>query len=115
MMRASRSYWRRRRRFERNDRPRWSDIPEEAEISFDDDDLTEDYDRLGMMMKIDAMPRVWRDLVNEHGFTPVINAMARTNDVAAVKGSLELRRERRQLDYAYPGSFDNSRMMEVSF
>lgn len=65
---------RRRERFFRDDRPRWQDLPEEPEVDPDDDN-PEDYDRFGMMMRIDSFDRAWRDLINEYGFSRVISLM----------------------------------------
>lgn len=65
---------RRRERLIRDDRPRWQDIPEEPEVDPDDDN-PEDYDRFGMMMRIDSFDREWRDLINEYGFSRVISLM----------------------------------------
>ncbi|WP_210250357.1 hypothetical protein [Bradyrhizobium betae] len=73
-MLARSSTRRRRDRFARDDRPRWQDIPEEPDVDLDDDN-PEQYDRLGMMMKIDGLDRAWRDLINEYGFSRVISLM----------------------------------------
>lgn len=86
---------RRHERFVNDDRPHWQDIPEEPEVD-PEDDSPEPYDRLGMMMKIDAMPRAWRDLINEYGFTRVISLMADGHQPKSAGQLLALRRQREQ-------------------
>lgn len=83
-----------RRRRERFDdrRPRWFDIPEEV----DPDDDDGDYDRFGMMMKIDTFDRAWRDLINEYGFTHVLNFMQQTSDANRAADMLARSRAARQ-------------------
>lgn len=87
---------RRRERFMRDDRPRWQDIPEEPEVDLDGDEPIEAYDRLGMMMKIDALDRTWRDLINEYGFTRVISLMGDGHGPKAAAQLLAQRRQREQ-------------------
>lgn len=81
----------RRERFE-DRRPRWFDIPEEA----DPDHEASDYDRFGMMMKVDGYERPWRDLINEYGFTHVLNCMRHTSDANRAADMLARARVARQ-------------------
>lgn len=68
-----RAYFRRRRAIENDPhRPRWFEVPEDP----DPDDDPPEYDRFGMMMKIDQMEKPWRDLINEHGFSWAMKAKA---------------------------------------
>ncbi|WP_445222246.1 hypothetical protein ACKWRH_21565 [Bradyrhizobium sp. Pa8] len=85
----------RRERFVRDDRPRWQDIPEDPEVDPDDDN-PEDYDRFGMMMRIDGLDRAWRDLVNEYGFSRVISLMGDGHHPKTAARLLAARRQREQ-------------------
>lgn len=87
----------RRRRLSNDDRPKWQDIPEEPDP---DDEDTEAYDRLGMMMKIDALDRAWRDLINEHGYTAVVHCWETSHDPKAAARMLKMRHELRQRELA---------------
>lgn len=115
---AARPY--RRRRVEQDTRPHWYDIPEDPDLELDEDgELIVDpsnYDRLGMMLKIDDMERAWRDLVNEYGFSLVHKARQTCGDhVASVTQLLKRTRESRQLDYDNPHSFDPQNGIEAMF
>jgi hypothetical protein len=90
---------RRRARFARDDRPRWQDIPEEPEVDLDEDPGA--YDRFGMMMKIDSMPREWRDLINEYGFTRVMALMVDGHKAKTAAKLLAAWRSRTQGDVAW--------------
>ena len=80
----------RRRRDERaGRRPRWFEVPEEP-------DEDPDYDRFGIMMKVDQFDRGWRDLVNEYGYTPVVKVMFQTADAKAAANILAQQRANRQ-------------------
>ena len=96
MIRRGRQFWRNQRD---DHRLRWFEIPEDP----DPDTVGDDYDRLGMMMKIDTLDQPWRDLINEHGFTPVIKLMFETS-IEGARVALDRRREMRQRELAH-GSY----------
>lgn len=98
LIRRGRAYWRNQRD---DHRLRWFEVPEEPDP---DADNADDYDRLGMMMKIDTLDQPWRDLINEHGFTPVIKLMFEVRDVEQATQALNRRREMRQSQLAH-GSY----------
>lgn len=92
---------RRRERFAQDNRPRWQDIPEEPEVDpFEDN--PEDYDRLGMMMRIDGLDRAWRDLINEYGFSRVMSLMGDGYQVKSAARLLAARRQSEQGQGAVP-------------
>jgi hypothetical protein len=86
----------RRRRGRPDDRPRWQDIP----LDPGPDDPETEYDRIGMMMKIDVLDRAWRDLINEHGFTAVVHCWESTSDPKAAARMFKARHEYRQRELA---------------
>lgn len=86
-----------RRRLAADHRPRWQDIPEEPEP---DASCEDDYDRIGMMMKIDALDRAWRDLINEHGYTAVVHCWESTYDPKIAARMLKQRHAYRQQELA---------------
>lgn len=86
-----RAHWRRERKYGPDHRPRWWQVPEEP-----DEDA--DYDRFGMMFKVDTMERAWRDLINEYGFAAVMNARGRVgDDIKSVTESLRRWRKSRSV------------------
>lgn len=59
-----------------------------------------DYDCIDRMSKVDSLDRPWRDLVNEHGFVPVVKCLRDSHDLAAVTRMLKSRHEFRQRQLA---------------
>ena len=59
-----------------------------------------DYDAAARLAAIDAMPKGWRDLINEHGFTPVMAARQETASLKEARAMMQSRRERRQMQLA---------------
>lgn len=93
MQRVGREYWRRRNAYAAHHIPRWQDIPEDPDP---DEGDGPDYDRFGMMMKIDSMERPWRDLINEYGFSWVMKAIANGSSPQSAARWLRGVREQRQ-------------------
>lgn len=90
MRAGGRSYYRRRREF------RAALTPQEPR------DL--DYDCVGRMQAIDSLSRPWRDLINEHGFVPVVKCLQETRDIRVATRLLLERWHNRQQQLAN-GSF----------
>lgn len=63
-----------------------------------------DYDRDDIMAKIDSLPMGWRILINEHGFTPVMQARQYSTDIRVVEKMMRQRWMQRQSQLAN-GSF----------
>lgn len=59
-----------------------------------------DYDAAVRMRQIDALPREWRDLINEYGLTPVAQAMDETRSPISAAVMMRKRRERMQMQIA---------------
>lgn len=64
------------------------------------EDVGVDYDATAIMQSIDMMPRAWRDLVNEHGFTAVMKVLRETADLATARRALAARHDMRQRQLA---------------
>lgn len=94
MRRGGRLYWRSVRMRERGlaSRPLGSDDCR--------GDLDDAYDRRDMMAKIDSLPMGWRMLINEHGFTPVMQARQVSTDIRDVQFMMIRRHEYRQQEIA---------------
>lgn len=86
---GGRLYWRRVRERERV----ISSVPEEHRSELD-------YDRDNIMEAVDAMRPEWRDLVNVHGFTPVVKVLRETGDLERAKNILDRRHQMRQQQLA---------------
>lgn len=78
---GGRAYWRRRREYRE---------------AVDDTEVGIDYDAVKLMYAIDNMDRPWRDLVNEHGFTAVMQALRETSDLREARHMLFCRHKMRQ-------------------
>ena len=89
MRRGGRLYWRRVRERERTA----SVAPNEYRGELD-------YDRIDIMDKIDSLPMGWRMLINEHGFTPVMQARQAATDIRAVEQMMQRRHAYRQQQLA---------------
>lgn len=63
-------------------------------------DLDDNYDRRDIMAKIDSLPMGWRLLVNEHGFTAVMQARQFSTDIRDVERMMKRRHEYRQQELA---------------
>ena len=83
---GGRSYYRRRREF------RAAVPPPEPQYL--------DYDCISRMEAIDSLSRPWRDLINEHGFAPVMAARQETASLKEARAMMQSRRERRQMQLA---------------
>jgi hypothetical protein len=59
-----------------------------------------DYDQIEIMDKVDSLPMGWRMLINEHGFTAVMQARQYTTDIKIVEKMMNQRREMRQKQLA---------------
>lgn len=59
-----------------------------------------DYDAAQRMIVVDALPKGWRDLINEHGLTPVLQALEETKSVKLATKFMRERRDRRQMQIA---------------
>lgn len=94
MRRGGRQYWRSVRLRERSlvSRPLGSN-----DYRGDIDDA---YDRADIMAKIDSLPMGWRMLINEHGFTPVMQARSWSTDINHVQFMMIRRHEYRQQEIA---------------
>ena len=64
------------------------------------DALDDDYDRHDMMAKIDSLPLGWRMLINEHGFTPVMQARSFSTDIRQAELMMKQRHDYRQQQIA---------------
>lgn len=85
-------------------KPKWlqlQDAEDERVVEFDPDDPAYDMTQAMDLMKYDALPPAWRQLVNEYGFN-VVMAMKGWGDVRQVQRALEERRQQNQQRYAYP-------------
>ncbi|MDI1265604.1 MAG: hypothetical protein PS018_20345 [bacterium] len=94
-MRRGRLYWRSIRLRERGLASR----PLGANEYRDDLDYR-DIDRGEIMDKHDGMALGWRMLINEHGFTPVMQARQRSTDINEVEKMLQRRHAYRQQELA---------------
>lgn len=63
-------------------------------------DIDDDYDRADIMAKIDSLPMGWRMLINEHGFTPVMQARSYSTEINAVEKMMQRRHAYRQQELA---------------
>lgn len=88
MRRGGRSYWRMVRLRERNMAARPL-APNEYRGE-------NDYDRADIMAKVDSLSMGWRMLINQHGFTPVMQARNYSTDIAIVEKMMNQRHEIRQ-------------------
>lgn len=89
MRRGGRLYWRRVRERERTTRVAPNEYRGEL-----------DYDRNDIMAKIDSLPMGWRMLINEHGFTPVMQARQVSTDIRDVEAMMKRHHEWRQQQLA---------------
>lgn len=89
MHRGGRLYWRRVRQLERC-APR---VRHEYRAELD-------YDRNDIMAKIDSLPMGWRILINEFGFTPVMQARQYSTDIRVVEKMMAQRWQKRQQQLA---------------
>ena len=86
VQRGGRSYWKKIRQFRES-------IPEE-------DNRELDYDCVSRMDAVDAFERPWRDLINEHGYVPVVKCLRETRDIRIATKMLKSRHEIRQQQLA---------------
>ena len=89
MRAGGRLYWRRVRERERS----ISAAPLECRNELD-------YDRDSIMETFDFLDQPWRDLINEHGFTPVIKARRETSDIVKATKMMKQRHAFRQQQLA---------------
>lgn len=94
-MRRGRLYWRSIRQRERSLAARPL-----ARNEYRDDLDYRDIDRSDIMDKIDSLPFGWRMLINEHGFTPVMQARQVSTDIRAVEQMMNRRHAYRQQQLA---------------
>jgi hypothetical protein len=64
------------------------------------DEQVIDYDAAERMRAIDRLERPWRDLVNEHGYVPVVKALREASTLPKVREILRQRHENRQRQLA---------------
>jgi len=95
MRRGGRLYWRSIRLRERSlaGRPL-------ARNEYRDDLDYRDVDRHDIMAKIDSLPLGWRMLINEHGFTPVMQARQVSTNIVDVERMMQRRHAYRQQQLA---------------
>lgn len=89
MRRGGRLYWRKVRERERTAPAARNEYRGEL-----------DYDRADIMEKIDSLPMGWRMLINEHGFTPVMQARRYSTDIRTVERMMRERHAWRQRELA---------------
>ena len=94
-MRRGRLYWRSIRLRERS----LAALPL-GRNEYRDDLGYRDIDRNDIMAKIDSLPMGWRMLINEHGFTPVMQARQLSTDINVVERMMKQRHAYRQSELA---------------
>lgn len=98
MRAGGRLYWRRIRERERSaSRVR---VEYRSDLDYDEYRSDLDYERIDIMEKIDSLPMGWRLLINEHGFTPVMQARQYSSDINVVEKLMKQRWRSRQQQLA---------------
>jgi len=85
-------------------------LPPKPQLSEDDaadlkafDAQSYGHDPAALMYQIDSLPRPWRDLVNDFGFSATMNVMRQTSGLGEARSALNAWRHRRQLELSYAG------------